>query len=38
MKHQSNGLVELHGGKNKKESGFFCMKLVGFLYKLDLFN
>lgn len=33
MKHQSNGMVELHDGKNKKERGFFCMKLVGFLNK-----
>jgi hypothetical protein len=33
MKHQSNGLVEFHDGKNKKERGFFCMKLVGFINK-----
>lgn len=33
MRPQNNGLIELHDSKNKKERGFFCMKLVGFLNK-----
>lgn len=31
MKYQNNGLTEFHDLNNKKEQGFFCIKLVEFL-------
>lgn len=30
---QSNGLVEIQGGKQQKERGFCCMKLIKFLVR-----
>lgn len=31
MRPQSNGLVEITGEKQPKESGFFCLQLITFL-------